>query len=41
MEARPIRRLTALRSRRLRRTLRHLALPVLSFVALAQIAGPV
>ena len=41
MEARPLRRLTALRSRRLRLTMRHLALPVLSCVALALIAGPV
>jgi CubicO group peptidase (beta-lactamase class C family) len=41
MEARSLRNLTALRSRRLRLTMRHLALPVLSFVALALIAGPV
>jgi len=41
MEARPLRRLTALRSRRLRLTMRHLALPVLGFVALVQIAVPV
>jgi CubicO group peptidase (beta-lactamase class C family) len=41
MDARPHRRLTAWRSRRLRPTLRHLALPTLGFVALIQIAAPV
>ena len=41
MEARSLRRLIAVRPRRLRLKMRHLALPVLSFVALALIAGPV
>ena len=41
MEARSLRRLIAVRPRRLRLKMRHLALPVLSFVALARIAGPV
>src|SRR3970040_900798 len=41
MEARSLRRLIAVRPRRLRLKMRHLGLPVLSFVPLALIAGPV